>query len=204
MSATDPILRDLPSEILGFRVLVRPYRAGDGAAVFEAIVESREHLARWMPWVQAHQQMEDSEAFARRVGAKWLAREDFCCGIWERESGRYLGSTGLHPQDWDVPEFEVGYWIRRSAEGHGYVSETVRLLACLAFETLGANRLFLRCDALNERSAAVARRLGFIHEGTFRHDSRDPAGSLRDTHYFALLPDDYAKQRDEWWAGDPR
>lgn len=198
MSAHEPILRDLPSELLGKRVLVRPYRAGDGQAVFEAIQESREHLRRWMPWVGAHQQVEDSEAFARRSAAKWLSREDFCCGIWERHSGRYLGSSGLHPRDWDVPAFEVGYWLRRSAEGHGYVSETVRLLTQLAFETLGANRLFLRCDAQNERSAAVARRLSFLQEGTLRSDSRDPMGALRDVLFFSLVRDDYEKLRADW------
>jgi RimJ/RimL family protein N-acetyltransferase len=201
MSAIDPILRDLPSELIGDRILLRPYRAGDGQALFQAIGESREHLRRWMPWADTHQHVDESEVFARRMGAKWLGREDFCCGIWERETGGYLGSSGLHPRDWDVPEFETGYWLRPSAEGHGYVSEAVRLLARLAFETLGANRLFLRCDVQNERSAAVARRLGFVHEGTFRSDSRDPAGSLRDTHYFALTSDDYAKLRDGWWRG---
>lgn len=204
MSVIDPILRDLPAELLGDRVRVRPYRAGDGPALFEAIVESREHLRPWMPWADTHQQVDESEVFVRRMGAKWLGREDFCCGIWDRETDRYLGSSGLHPRDWDVPEFEVGYWIRRSAEGRGYVSETVRLLARLAFETLGANRLFLRCDALNARSAAVARRLGFVHEGTFRHDSRDPSGSLRDTHFFALVAGDYAKLRGEWQSGASR
>lgn len=109
MSAIDPILRDLPAEILGPRVLVRPYRAGDGPAIFAAVVESREHLQRWMPWVETHQQESDSEVFARRAGARWLAREDFCCGIWQRDTGQYLGSSGLHPRDWDVPAFEVGY-----------------------------------------------------------------------------------------------
>lgn len=204
MSAADPILRDLPRELTGERVLVRPYCAGDGTAVFEAVVESREHLRRWMPWVDSHQQVEDSELFARRAEVKWLGREDFCYGIWERATGQYLGSSGLHPRDWDVPEFEVGYWIRRTAEGQGYVSETVRLLARLAFETLGANRLFLRCDALNERSAAVARRLGFRLEGTFRNDSRDPSGTLRNTHFFALLPADYEVLRPGWWEACSR
>lgn len=198
MSAHEPILRDLPSELLGERVLVRPYRAGDGLAVFEAVQESREHLRRWMPWVSAHQQVEDSETFARRAAVQWMSREDLVVGIWDRESSRYLGSSGLHPKDWDVPAFEVGYWLRCSAEGHGYVSETVRLLTQLAFETLGANRLILRCDARNERSAAVARRLGFLQEGTFRSDSRDPTGALRDVLSFSLIPDDYEKLRKDW------
>ncbi|MGV3721711.1 MAG: GNAT family N-acetyltransferase [Actinomycetota bacterium] len=191
----DPILLDLPAELLGERVLVRPYRAGDGAAVFEAVNESRGSLRPWMPWVESHVTAADSEAFVRRSQASWIARTELVVGIWEREGGRFLGSSGLHCRDWDIPCFEVGYWLRRSAEGRGYVTETVRLLVRFAFETLGANRLYLRCDARNVRSAAVPKRLGFIHEATHRNDSRDPSGSLRDTMIFALTPDDYARLR---------
>lgn len=84
------------------------------------------------------------------------------------------------------------------------MSETVRLLAVLAFETFGVNRLFLRCDARNHRSAAVPRRLGFSLEGTFRSDSRDPLGSLRDTQFFALIRDEYAQLRSAWAAENAR
>ena len=192
MPAAQPILIDLPTELCADRVVVRPYRPGDGAAVFEAVDESREHLRPWMPWVDAHQTVDDSEAFARRSAAAWLGREDFPVGIWSCDGARLLGSSGLHVRSWEVPHFEVGYWLRRSEEGHGYVSETVRLLARLAFETFGANRLDLRCDARNERSAAVARRLGFVQEATLRSNARDHFGTLRDTLLFALTSGDYA------------
>lgn len=201
MSFPSLILRDLPPELAGPRVLVRPYRAGDGADLFEAIDESREHLKRWMPWESSHQQVEDSEVFARQSAAKWLNREELVVGIWARDTGRFLGGSGLHPIDLEVPEFEVGYWIRRTAEGRGYVSETVRLLVRLAFEKLGANRVRLRCDSRNERSAAVARRLGFVHEGTLRCDARDPSGHLRDTMYFSLISSDYEALRGVWPGG---
>jgi RimJ/RimL family protein N-acetyltransferase len=73
----------------------------------------------------------------------------------------------------------------------------VRLLVRFAFETLGANRVFLRCDARNVRSAAVAQRLGFVHEATHRNEARDHRGSLRDTMIFALTPDDYTRLRTQ-------
>lgn len=194
-AAIDPILLNLPDELRGERIQVRPYRAGDGDAVFEAINESRDHLRPWMPWVDSHGTQADSEAFVRRSQASWIGRTELVMGIWERDGGRFLGSSGLHCRDWDIPCLEVGYWLRRSAEGHGYVSETVRLLIPFAFETLSANRLFLRCDARNTRSVAVAKRLGFVHEATHRNESRDHHGSLRDTMIFALTPDDYSRLR---------
>lgn len=189
-----PILQELPEELLGRRVRLRPYRAGDGEALWSAIQESREHLAPWMPWVGEHRTVADSEAFVRRMQAHWILREALVVGIWSRETGEYLGSSGLHPIDWEVPSFEIGYWLRVTRQGRGYVTEAARLLCTLAFETLGANRLFLRCDERNERSAAVARRLGFTLEGVRRQDSRAPSGELRSTLVFSMLPEELAAQ----------
>ena len=76
--------------------------------------------------------------------AHWLLRDDMMLSIWEQESGRYLGGVGLHPHDWEIGYFEIGYWVRASAEGHGYIAETVRLLTDYAFDTLKANRLEIR------------------------------------------------------------
>jgi len=125
----------------------------------------------------------------RRAYAQWLLREDFVVGIWRRDSGDYLGGSGLHPRDWTIPWFEIGYWLRPSAEGHGYMTEAVRLLCDLAFGCLEAQRVHIQCDARNERSAAVARRLGFVHEGTLRSHSRSPDGQLRDTLVFSRIAD---------------
>ena len=190
---SSPILRDFPSELTGERVLLRPPCAGDGPAIWEATDESREHLKPWMPWIEETKTQADSERYARQAHARWLTREDLPLTIWERDTARYLGGTGFHRIHWNVPSFEIGYWIRKSAEGQGFMTETVRLLCRFAFETLQANRLEIRCDALNERSAAVPRRLGFVHEATLRNESRSLTGDLRDTFVFAMLPADYER-----------
>jgi len=111
--------------------------------------------------------------------AQWLTREALMVGIWDRATGRYLGGSGLHRIDWAVPAFEIGYWLRTSAWGQGYVSETVRVLCRFAFETLHANRVEIRCDGGNERSLAVPRRLGFAQEATLRNETRDSSDNLR-------------------------
>ena len=197
---TPPILRDLPGELTGPRILLRPVRPGDGAAVFDAVDESREQIGPWLPWVGKTQSVSDSEEAVRRFAARWLLREELMVGIWERETNRFLGGSGLHRFDWAVPSFEIGYWLRTSAWGQGYVSETVQALCGFAFDTLGANRVEIRCDAENARSRAVPERLGFVREATLRNQARDEAGALRDTLVFALTPDDYAQVKQRWTA----
>lgn len=189
--SSPPILLDLPEEIVGDRVLLRPYRPGDGGAVWECIEESRDHLRPWLSWVDSHRSVEDSEAFARRAYARWLAREDLVESIRHRETGRLLGGSGLTPRDWSVPWFEIGYWVRPSASGQGYVTETVDLLCRFGFERLSAQRIHIQCDPNNARSAAIPKRLGFTFEGTLRNHMRTPGGGLRDTLLFSLTPEEY-------------
>ena len=184
------ILTPLFDELRGERVIVRPYRLEDAAALQEAVTESREHIRPWLPFADHHQTIEETQDWITRQTAKWLLREDLGVGIWEIESGRYLGGSGLHVRSWDEGYFEIGYWLRKSAEGHGYVLEAVRLLVDFAFGPFGANRLEILCDERNERSAAVARRLGFRQEGLLRNDSRSTDGSLRNTLVFGLIPSD--------------
>ncbi len=187
-----PILRELPAEITSERVLIRPYRAGDGAALWEAVAESREHIKPWLPWGDLHKTPEDSEIFVRMMHAKWLTREDMPMGIWDLSSGRYLGGTGLHRINWDVPCFEIGYWLRKSAEGHGYISEASWLLTQMCFETLHAQRVEIHVAGGNVRSAAVPLRLGFIHEATLRNKTKITTGEVRDMLIFSMIPEEYA------------
>ena len=190
-----PILLDLPEELCGERVRIRPYRAGDGAAMWEAVEESREHIRAWLPWGSFHATPDDSEAFVRRALAKWILREDIALGLWDLATGRFLGGIGLHRINWDIPAFEIGYWLRATAEGKGYMTEAVRLLCDFTFRTLQAQRVEIRCDVRNERSAAIPRRLGFTQEAILRNDGRNHQEELRDTFIFSMIPVEYAKRK---------
>jgi len=183
-------LLPLFEELRGERVVVRPYRESDAQALFEAIAESRDHLRPWLPFADEHQTVDESRHWIIQQLANWILRDDLVLSIWEQATGRYLGGTGLHPHDWEIGYFEIGYWIRVSAEGHGYISESVRLLTDYAFDNLKANRIEIRCDELNVRSASIPKRLGYVLEGRSRNDVATTDGRLRTTLVFSLIPED--------------
>jgi predicted TIM-barrel fold metal-dependent hydrolase/RimJ/RimL family protein N-acetyltransferase len=184
---------DIPGELRGPRVLLRPLDVHDAAAVWEAIQESRAHLESWLPWVRALRSVEDERTDIARMRARWLRHEDLTVGIFEGTTGRYLGGSGLHRIRWDLRIFEIGYWIRVSAEGYGYVTETVQLLTRLAFDCLQANRVEIYVDPRNTRSARVPERLGYVLEGTLRHFRIGVDGRPEDRHVFALIRSDYLR-----------
>ena len=185
-----PTLIDLPSELRGQRVLLRPYRAGDAEKVFAAIDESRDHLRPWMTWVDSNRTVDDVRDYCIRSQASWLLRTELALGIFDSVSGRYLGGTGLHDPDWELRAFEIGYWLRVTVIGQGFATESTRLLADFALSGLQARRVTLRCDARNDASRRVAERAGFILEGRLRNVSMAPDGTVRDDLVYSLVPAD--------------
>jgi len=183
-------LLPLFDELQGERVVLRPYRESDAQALMEAVSESRDHIRPWLPFADAHQRVEESRDWIIHQQAQILLREDMNFSLWDKEGKHFVGGIGLHPHNWKMRSFEIGYWLRVSATGHGYVTEAVRLLTTYLFTHLAANRVMIHCDARNTQSAAVAQRLGFVLEGRLRNEGVDTSGGLRDTLVFALIPSD--------------
>lgn len=191
-----PILLDIPESFETERLLIRAPRVGDGAAMNAAMAETIDNLRRWlpMPWTQKLQTPDETEESVRRSRALWILREDLRMGLFHKSNGLYVGGCGLHRIDWNVMRFEVGYWVRASLEGQGYIGEAVTGISRFAFDVLGAQRLEIRCDSRNTRSAAVARKGGYLLEATLRHNDLTADGSaLRDTLIFAMIREDFYK-----------
>jgi len=189
-ASIDPLLIDF-APLASARLVLRAPCAGDGAALNEAVTESIELLKPWMPWAQALPALEQSELTCRQMAARFVQRTDLPMFIFERAAdggcGRFIGGTGLHRLDWSVPRFEVGYWCRSSAQGHGFVTEAVQTLVRFTFDALHARRVEIRMSSDNARSRAVAERCGFTLEGVLRQDSLSVDGQPRDTAVYSRV-----------------
>ncbi|VAW30324.1 Acetyltransferase, GNAT family [hydrothermal vent metagenome] len=183
-----PIMQEIPYAFETERLKIRGPLPGDGEVIQTAVSESHEHLKQWMPWAASVSTVEEYEIRAREGQIKYLGREDFWLLIFLKETDVLIGSSGLHSGDWDVPSFEIGYWVHPKYGGKGYITEAVNGICQFAFSQMAAQRLLIRCDVENERSTAVAKRCGFTFEGTHQHDARHHlTNELRNTHYFAKL-----------------
>ncbi len=191
-AVTRPELLDVPSAIEGPRVLLRAYRDDDGDAVFAGISTHRDELMQWMSWPTNHQCVLDSTSYVRRMAAEFALRKVLVMGIWERATGAYLGGTGFHAPQWDVPKAEFGYFLLPPARGKDYATEALELLIDYGFRHLRLARVSGTCDADNAASAGVMRRAGLQEEARLRQDTRDHHGKLRDSLLFALTHDDHA------------
>lgn len=196
-----PILLDLPVPIRTPRLLIRHTLPGDGPEFNRAIDESFADLTQWMLWAQQKQSLQESETFARRSYAKWISREDMTLPIFDSNGKTQIGCTGLHSVNWACPSFEIGYWVRSSKRGNGYITEAVNVVTQYAFQVLKAKRVEIRCDADNVRSSRVAERLGFELDGKLRQDFPKCYGQgLRDTLVFSRVDLDGLPALDVKWG----
>lgn len=182
-----PILFDFPDSFDTERLTIRAPRFGDGAELNAAVAESVDELRPWMPWADQVPTVEESEANIRGAVARWLQREDLRLNLYLKGTKTFVGGSGLHRIDWDVPRFEIGYWCRTRFVGHGYITEAVIAITAFAFDVLHARRVEIRCDALNTRSRAVAERAGFPLEATLHNYAASVSGEVRDELVFAKL-----------------
>jgi RimJ/RimL family protein N-acetyltransferase len=137
----------------------------------------------------------EARAVIQHFAERWTAGEadgkpsGVAFGIVDASSGEPLGQCGI--DDWSASDVaQIGYWLAAPARGRGYATRSVILLTRWLFD-LGAARVFLTIVADNDASLAVARRAGFVYEGTMR--SQDVwQGRRFDVMGFAALPHEWS------------
>lgn len=183
-----PIMKEFPYSFDTERLTIRGPLPGDGLELWTAVTESQAELKPWLVWAVDLPDADWYEGYVRQGQLKFLGREDLLLLLFLKGTNTIIGGSGLHRMDWDVPKFEIGYWVRTSYAGQGYITEAVTGITNFAFDKLDAKRVEIRCDVKNAKSAAIPRRLGFDLEATIRCDTRDHiTNELRDTYIFSKI-----------------
>jgi 5-(carboxyamino)imidazole ribonucleotide synthase len=161
-------------------VVLRRHQPGDVDALQAVIEDSREHLLPFMPW--AAQGRADTAAFVAKAAEEWASGEGFNYLVTEPGAAgngeRLLGGCGLHRRGGPAT-IEIGYWLHPDAVGRGVMTAAAAALRDAAFALDGISRVEIRCDVANVRSAAIPRRLGFVHVGDVAHDAVAPGETGR-------------------------
>jgi RimJ/RimL family protein N-acetyltransferase len=184
---------DLPTETKTGRLYLRAYRPGDGVMYYHMLQDNWQHLYEFMPHSYLSiRSTYDADLLILHLVEEWQARHLFIFGVWEQESGAYVGEAYLANADWHVPRIELGYFLVQASTGKGYATEAARALAGYAFEHMHVERIELQCNADNAASIRVAERCGFTFEARMRLRYRKKSGELVDVLWYSLL-------RSEWY-----
>jgi ribosomal-protein-serine acetyltransferase len=186
---------------------LRPLGFGDVDALVRAVEESLPELRPFMPWAHLPVTRQGEYELVARLQADYHAGRDYVLGMFS-EAGELLGTAGLHPRVPLNPRgLEVGYWCRSGHVGRGHVTLAGRMLAVLAFDRFGCDRLQVSHDEANVASRRVVEKCGFTYEGTARNllaevSDEVRAGGYRGTRRnrrYAMTPEDLPGL--DWLAG---
>ena len=115
--------------------------------------------------------------------------------IFDKHSGRYVGSTRFYDINLEFKTLLLGYtWYGEQFRGTGLNKQCKFLLLEFAFEKLGMERVEFRADNNNKRSIAAMKSIGCKEEGILRNHMPVNAGSdvRRDSIVLSIL-------RKEWF-----
>jgi RimJ/RimL family protein N-acetyltransferase len=156
------------------------------ARLFEAVHQSRAHLAPWLPWCTSAYDLAAAQAYLEEPSPErrflLLSREADDAASW------VLGAFGLLLEDGHDRAWKLGYWIREDATGRGLGRRGAAAAAHYAFTVLGALRLTLLIAVHNRASQRVAEAIGAEREGCLRQRLRLPSGQT-DAYVYGLLPE---------------
>ena len=142
------------------RLILRAFTEAD-LAPYNAILQTPEVRASLM-LPESFDEFSAWEQLAAFMG-QWTLRGTGQWAVEERSSGRLIGRVGPHhPHRRDWPGVEVGWTFAPDVWGAGYATEAGRATVDWAFSTLDVSQLCSMIRPANERSQAVARRLGFV------------------------------------------
>jgi ribosomal-protein-serine acetyltransferase len=148
--------RELPN---GYAL--RLLEESDADELIALIDANRNHLERWMPWVQHEHEPADVLPFIRAT-RRQIAEND---GL----------QTAI---------------VARDQQGRGTMTEAVRAHLDHGFATWRLNRILIQAAVENARSRAIPERLGFREEGILRQVER-VGDRMLDGVVYAMLAADW-------------
>ena len=106
--------------------------------------------------------------------------------IVDKDTDLLIGQVTLRWQDATAGQAEIRFVINPKYKGQGFATEAVRAVIDAAFEQYRIHRVFARCDARNNRSAKLLRRLGMRLEAHYREHALFQ-GEWDEELHFAIL-----------------
>ncbi len=171
------------------RLRLRPVRASDDDELFAAVCTSLAELSRWLPWCQDGYTREACRAWLCATLESWQASREFALLIEDRQTGRFIGLTGLNRIDVLGRWGNLGYWLRTDAAGNGIATEAAAAVVPFGFGRLRLRRIEIFADVENHASRRVAEKIGATFEGIARN--RASVGDrCRDAAVYSLIPGD--------------
>lgn len=156
------------------RLRLTPPTIKSSEEMMQALTGSLNEVGQWFTWASPKTTVEHVRQHMREgmeAAADINAHQYIFYLVRDKVNGTFLGEVWLKTNE--LPMVTINYWFDTRKTGQGYATEAVRELVRYAFVDLKVIRIQLHAAETNSKSIKLAKRLGFIHEGTMKGASRN-------------------------------
>lgn len=186
------LLLELSETLETDALVIRKYKRGDGKQYNDLFERNnnRDLLKEYVDEATEITTTEEAEIKIREHAAEWEARTRFVMGIWLKTEELYIGRIWIEPKNWEVPLFELGYFVDCGYHRRGFAFEAAKRSLSFLFDKLHAHKVIILTRDTNEKSWKLAERLGFVREGHLR-ECRIESGRRWGHYHYGILVGEY-------------
>jgi ribosomal-protein-serine acetyltransferase len=156
--------------------------------VRNALMESYDEHSRYLTWAEPNPSLETvTQNIEQAIHNFENDVNEYRFFILRNSDSRLVGTVGLLIKNLQIPYLEIGYWVRSSESGKGYIGKAVQMLEDYAINKLEVRRLEIRTAESNIRSKRVAERAGFKLEARIQSDRTLPDGTIENSLIYCKL-----------------
>ncbi|MEU7020035.1 GNAT family protein [Streptomyces sp. NPDC046203] len=172
--------------------VLRPLEARHAEEFAAHLDRARDHIRPWVGQAFVTTGVDGARGTLVRYGERQATDGGRLYGIWR--AGTLVGGVMFTSFDAADGNCELGCWLEPAGEGHGLITAACTRLLDWALVERGLHRAEWHCRADNERSAAVAQRLGMTLEGVSR-ETWTYDGVRHDKQQWAVLAREWQAHR---------
>ncbi|MBN1409387.1 MAG: GNAT family N-acetyltransferase [Spirochaetales bacterium] len=164
-------------------LLLRIPSVSDAKAIFQNYATDPE-VTRYLPW-KPHKNIGETRRYLKGLLEKWITSKEFTWVIIDKKSRDVMGMIALRVQGYKA---EFGYVLARRHWNRGYMTEALKKIIELCFDTGSIYRVWGVCDIENPASKRVMEKSGLSYEGILKKFIRHPNISdvPRDVQCYAI------------------
>ena len=170
------------------RLLLRPFRAADGEAMYRNWAKDPE-VTRYLTW-QPHAGPEVSCQLASRWEQESQKPDFYQWAIVPKELGEPIGGISVVRTDEAHSSAEIGYCIGRPWWGQGLTAEALRAVIEYLIRQVGFRRVSAQHDVNNPNSGKVMRKAGMKKEGILRATGANTTNPRCDMAVYSILAEE--------------
>jgi ribosomal-protein-serine acetyltransferase len=155
---------------------------------FVTVNQNRDFFGQWLAWVDTIQTEHDSLEYIYTKIENQKNGNTIAFHILFK--GLLVGQITMFGMKEGGYNCELGYWLDKSYNGMGIMTQSVMSILKFGFNVLNLNRIVIKSSTYNLKSQAIPLRLGFIYEGTLRQ-STFIRGKHLDSNVYSILKHEY-------------